>query len=153
VSAVNKENVKYLLTKQQKMGHWLPSGFDEAFALADAAAASAKAGKTASSKKSDAQVAAAAAATVAAATAATAADAVASCGQPMGPGESEGEQQVQLHAYKARIVALDAQLDALKAELSQLRGGASAAGGAPPNVVRASQPVNGRPTPSSPGPS
>lgn len=29
VTAVNAENVKYLRTKQQKMGHWLPLGFDD----------------------------------------------------------------------------------------------------------------------------
>ncbi|KAJ1626315.1 3,4-dihydroxy-2-butanone 4-phosphate synthase-domain-containing protein [Pavlovales sp. CCMP2436] len=34
ITAVNAENVKYLRTKQQKMGHWLPEGFDEEIAVA-----------------------------------------------------------------------------------------------------------------------
>lgn len=29
MTAVNVENVKYMRTKQQKMGHWLPVGFDD----------------------------------------------------------------------------------------------------------------------------
>jgi hypothetical protein len=39
VTAVNAENVKYLRTKQQKMGHWLPEGFDDALAAQLEAAA------------------------------------------------------------------------------------------------------------------